>query len=217
MTSTATLGALAGTAACGEQSLASLEDPEEGHLVARPGAPVFTPQIGVNNLGIGGARDGVRFIPTTYRPGEALPLMVTLHGASGNAYGGIQPFLAFAETARVVLVSPDSRNVSWDRRYGGFGVDSRFLDNALSDTYLRCAIDPKRLAVKETGEWRRQTADVQSTAIPPAAISRLLSPFSRLFYPPINSRRPRALGAAARPPAPANTISVSTYGTARKS
>ncbi len=147
LTSTATLGALAGTAACGEQSLASLEDPEEGHLVARPGAPVFTPQIGVNNLGIGGARDGLRFIPTTYRSGEALPLMVTLHGAGGNAYAGIQPFLAFAETARVVLVSPDSRNVSWDRRYGGFGVDARFLDNALSDTYLRCAIDPQRLAI----------------------------------------------------------------------
>ena len=151
LTSAATLGALAvstaGVTACGEQTLAPLEDPEEGHLVARPGLPLFTPQVGVNNLGFGGARDGVRFIPTTYRPGEALPLLVTLHGASGNAYTGIQPFLAFAEEARVVLISPDSRNVSWDRRYGGFGVDARFIDNAMSDTYLRCAIDPARIAI----------------------------------------------------------------------
>ncbi|MBL0171614.1 MAG: phospholipase [Gemmatimonadaceae bacterium] len=148
LTATATGGALvAGVSACGEQNLAPFEDPEEGHLVSRPGAPVFTPQLGVNALGIGGTRDGLRFVPTTFRPGEALPLLVTLHGAGGNAYSGIQPFLAFAESARVVLVSPDSRNVSWDRRYGGFGVDSRFLDNALSDTYLRCAIDPTKIAI----------------------------------------------------------------------
>ena len=147
--STATLGALAtaSSTACGEQTLAPLEDPEEGHLVSRPGPPVFTPQLGVNALGLGGTRDGLRFVPSTFRPGEALPLLVTLHGASGNAYNGLQPFLTFAEAARVVLISPDSRNLSWDRRYGGFNVDARFIDNAMSDTYLRCAIDPAKIAI----------------------------------------------------------------------
>lgn len=149
--STATLGTLAvmsaGAMGCGEQSLAPLEDPEEGHLAARPTTPVFTPQIGVNPLGIDRGRDGLRFVPTTWRPGEALPLLVTLHGGGADAYSGIQPFLPFAESARVILISPDSRNVTWDRRYGGFAVDARFMDNALSDTFLRCAIDPAKIAI----------------------------------------------------------------------
>lgn len=149
LSSGATLGVAAGllTTGCGEQLLAPLEDPEEGHLVSRPGPPVFTPQLGANDLGLGSTRDGVRYVPTTYRAGEALPLLVTLHGAGGNGYGGLQSYLTFAESARVVLVSPDSRNVTWDRRYGGFGVDASFLDNALSDTYLRCAIDIRRIAI----------------------------------------------------------------------
>lgn len=146
-TSLATAGALSGLTACGDEILASVEDPEEGHLVSRPGATVFTPQLGVNNLGIGRTRDGLRFVPSTFRAGESLPLLVTLHGAGGNAYLGIQPFLNFAESARVVLVSPDSREESWDRRYGLFGSDVRFLDTALSDTYLRCLIDPRKIGI----------------------------------------------------------------------
>ena len=149
LTTTATVGALATASGCGgEQVLAPLEDPESGHLVSRPGSTVFSARLGLNDLGISSsARDGLRFVPSTYRPGEALPLLVTLHGAGGDAYAGIQPFLNFAESARVVLVSPDSRNSSWDRRSGGFGVDARFLDNALSDTYLRCDINPTKIGI----------------------------------------------------------------------
>ncbi len=146
LASGATLGALT-TAACGEQLLAPLEDPEEGHLVARPGQTVFTPQLGVHNLGIGSPRDGLRFVPSTYREGEALPLLVTLHGYGGTGLGGLQSYLAFAESARVVLVSPDARGSTWDRAFGGFGVDASFLDNALSDTFLRCSIDLQRIAI----------------------------------------------------------------------
>lgn len=148
LTSGATLGAVAGAlAGCGEQMLAPLEDPEEGHLVARPGPTVFAPALGASELGIGGARDGYRYVPTTYRADQALPLLVTLHGAGGNGYGAMQSYLAFAESARIVIVSPDSRGVTWDRAFGGFGVDASFLDNALSGTFLRCAIDQQRIAI----------------------------------------------------------------------
>lgn len=147
LASLATLGAAATGTACGEQVLAPVEDPEEGHLVARPGPPVFATKLGISDLGIGRVRDGLRFVPSTYRASEPLPLLVTLHGAGGNAYLGIQPFLAFAEAARVVLLSPDSREGSWDRRFGLFGDDVRFLDNALSDTFLECAIHPQKIGI----------------------------------------------------------------------
>lgn len=145
----ATLAASAGAllAGCEDVAFAPLEDPEDGHLVARPGAPVFAAQVGVQELGIGLSRDGFRFIPTTYRAGEALPLLVTLHGAGGGGYAGLRPFLGLAEAARFVMVSPDSRGATWDRTYGSFGPDSRFIDNALSDTFLRCDIDRQRMAI----------------------------------------------------------------------
>lgn len=147
LTSAATVGAVATLSGCEESTGSPLEDPAEGHLVSRPGTPVFSPQLGLNELGIGRERDGLRFVPTTYRADEALPLLVTLHGAGGDGFAGIQPFLNFAETARVVVVSPDSREGSWDRRYGRFGADVSFIDNALSDTYLRCRIDRTRIAI----------------------------------------------------------------------
>ena len=147
LTSAAAAGAVATLTGCEESTGAPQEDPAEGRLVSRPGAPVFSPHLGLNELGIGRERDGLRFVPNTYRPEEALPLLVTLHGAGGDAFAGIQPYLNFAETARVVVVSPDSRDGSWDRRYGRFGADVSFIDNALSDTYLRCRIDRTRIAI----------------------------------------------------------------------
>jgi len=138
---------LAGASACDDPVVAPREAAGEGHLSSRPTAPVFAAQLGVNDLGITSGRDGLRFVPSTYRASEALPLLVTLHGAGGTAYGGLQPFLTFAEEARVVLLSPDSRTVTWDRRFGSFAGDARYLDTALSDTYLRCNIDPARIAI----------------------------------------------------------------------
>ena len=108
---------------------------------------MFSPQLGLNALGTGRERDGWRFVPTTYRADEALPLLLTFHGAGGDGYSSIQPYLNFAETAKVVVLSPDSRESSWDRRYGRFGADVSFIDNALSDTYLRCRIDRTKMAI----------------------------------------------------------------------
>lgn len=135
------------TTGCGEEMLAPLVDPEEGHLVSRPGVPVFIPVAGVAELGIGNKRDGWRFVPTTYVPGDSLPLLVFLHGYGGDGYGVMQPYLQWAEDHKVVLLAPDSRNVTWDRGFGSFDVDARFIDTALSDTFLRTAIDPAKVAL----------------------------------------------------------------------
>ena len=134
-------------AGCEEQVLAPREDPEDGHLVARPGQAIFLPTVGTSEVGLGAVKDGLRFVPSTYRAGEALPLLVTLHGYGSNAYAGFQRYLGFAESARVVLLSPDSRGQTWDRAFGGFGADSRFIDNALSETFLRCSIDRLRIGI----------------------------------------------------------------------
>ena len=147
LTSAATVGAVATLSGCEESTGSPLEDPGEGHLASRPGAPVFSPQLGLHELGTGYERDGWRFVPSTYRSDEALPLLLTLHGAGGEGWDSIRQYLNFAETAKVVVVAPDSRESSWDRRYGRFGADVSFIDNALSDTYLRCRIDRTKMAI----------------------------------------------------------------------
>lgn len=128
--------------------LAPLVGPEEGHLAARPGLPVFSADKGVTALALGNSkRDGWRFVPTTYTVGDVLPLLVLLHGYGGDGYGMLQPYLQWAEDNKVVLMAPDSRNVSWDRGFGSFGVDVRYIDTALSDTFLQIAIDPVKIAL----------------------------------------------------------------------
>lgn len=136
------------TSACGEEVLAPLVGPDEGHLAARPGAPVFTSVKGVSPLRLGNAkRDGFRFIPSTHVAGDILPMLVLLHGYGGDGYGMFQPYLQWAEDNKVVLLAPDSRNVSWDRGFGSFDIDVRFMDGALSDTFLQVAINPAKIAL----------------------------------------------------------------------
>lgn len=142
------LGAGLLTSACGEELLAPLEGPDEGHLAARPGPPVFAAVKGVSALKLGNSkRDGFRFIPSTYVAGDVLPLLIVLHGYGGDGYGMIQPYLQWAENNKVALLAPDSRNVSWDRGFGSFDIDVRFMDGALSDTFLQVDIHPAKIAV----------------------------------------------------------------------
>lgn len=117
-----------------------------GRLQAQPGVPTRAATTGLQPLGLGGTRDGLCFIPTTYTPSVPLPLVVMFHGAGGSANGALQPFLPLAESAKVVLLAVESRRSTWDRVLGGFGEDANFLNSALTDLYERCAIDPARRA-----------------------------------------------------------------------
>jgi phospholipase/carboxylesterase len=50
-----------------------------------------------------------------------------LHGAGGDARGGISPFLSLAEGAGLVLLAPESRGRTWDVLVGGYGPDVGFV------------------------------------------------------------------------------------------
>jgi len=54
-----------------------------------------------------------------------------LHGAGGDAQGGISPFLGLADGAGLALLAPDSSGRTWDVLAGGYGPDVRFVDRAL--------------------------------------------------------------------------------------
>ena len=133
-----------------EESRPSLSPalPEVGRLGARPGRPTVPPLgPGLHALGLEAGRDALLFVPSGYQPGKPAPLVVMLHGAGGNARGGLDPLLGFAEDAGVLLLSPDSRGRTWDIIHGAFGPDVAFLDEALAYVFERYEVDAAQVAV----------------------------------------------------------------------
>jgi phospholipase/carboxylesterase len=125
------------------------EAPEtnDGRLTARPVAVAGSVLTGTTPLNLGGARDGLLFVPGAYKPETPAPLIVLLHGAGGSGMGVFQRFAAAVEAASVVVVAPDSTGSTWDIAHGGFGPDVKYIDRALKAVFPRVAVDPARIAL----------------------------------------------------------------------
>ena len=123
----------------------------EGRLALQPrlGEPSEpAPPGGLHPLGLGDRRDGLLFVPPGYRPDRAMPLVVMLHGAGGDAPGALAPFVARAEELGLVLVAPESRGRTWDVLEEGYGPDVAFVARALDHVGRRLAVDPRRVVVE---------------------------------------------------------------------
>ena len=73
--------------------------------------------------------------------------MVMLHGAGGDARGGLKLLKPLADAAGLILLAPASRLPTWDVIFGGYGPDIAFIDSALTQTFSRYAVDPAQIAV----------------------------------------------------------------------
>jgi len=122
---------------------------KRGLLHARPGAsPAATPpRRGLLPLGMGGKRDGVLYVPASYDPAHASPLLLWFHGAGGDGRQLVDALAETAEAKACLVVSPDSRGRTWDMILGGYGPDVAFIDGALAQVFETHAVDPGRLAV----------------------------------------------------------------------
>ena len=152
-------GAALVTIACGGPGMTdgrsgALQGPDEergrkGLLRERPRPPVAGGGApGLQALGLGGDRDGLMFVPSGYDEDHPLPLVVMLHGAGGNATGGLAPFHDRADEAGLILLAPESRGRTWDVILGGYGSDEDFIDRALAQAFDRYAVDPERVTVE---------------------------------------------------------------------
>jgi phospholipase/carboxylesterase len=133
-----------------EVPVAAVLDEHEGRLRARPGRPpVEVPERGLRPLGLGGQRDGLLYVPASYRADRPAPLVVVLHGSRSGAREGLAPWLKLADEAGLLLLAPESRGRTWDIVLldGGYGPDVPFIDRALAHVFERYTVEPKRLAL----------------------------------------------------------------------
>jgi predicted esterase len=118
-----------------------------GRLLARPATVNETAQSGLIRLGLGQLRDGLVYVPASYEASRPAPLVLSLHGAGGNAQQGIGLLQAEADRRGFIVLAVESRRATWDLLMGGYGPDVEFLNRALARTFGLYAVDPQRVAV----------------------------------------------------------------------
>jgi predicted esterase len=110
--------------------------------------PTGTAPVGLQPLGLSAKRDGLLYVPKNYQASKPAPLVVMLHGAGGDARGGLTPFQNLADAAGLILLAPASRRETWDVLFEEYGPDITFIDQALAQTFSRYAVDPTRIALE---------------------------------------------------------------------
>jgi predicted esterase len=122
--------------------------PSGGRLRSRPRAPTLPPEPpGLRELDFGRRTGGLLYVPTGYRGDNPAPLAVLLHGAGGNARGGIDPWLPFADDAGLLLLAPESLRATWDVIVGSSGQDLTIIDRGLAHVFARYVVDPNHLGI----------------------------------------------------------------------
>lgn len=119
-----------------------------GRLAARATAPTATTNPGLYPIGLASGRDGLLYVPTSYKPDTPAPLALLLHGAGRDSSELLTPMKPLADTTGLVLVAPDSRGVTWDAIGAGlFFDDVIYIDRALKSVFSRVRIDASRVRI----------------------------------------------------------------------
>ena len=118
-------------------------------LDARPtaGTGAALPPAGTQPLGLEADRDPLLHVPADLVAGRPAPLVVTLHGAGGDAEGGLALLRAQADERGLLLLAPASRAATWDAVRDGYGPDVDLLDRALERVFGMVPVEPGQVAV----------------------------------------------------------------------
>lgn len=92
-------------------------------------------------------RDGTLYVPTSYRAGTPMPLLLALHGAGQAASEMLFILQGQAEANGFLLLVVDSRAATWDGIRGSFGPDVTFINKALQFTFDRYNVQAGRIGV----------------------------------------------------------------------
>lgn len=129
------------------EPLPGLGGEDEGHLRVRPTTtPTRTQTPGTAApLSLGSDRDGQLYVPASYTGSTAIPVVLSLHGASQNSATGLALLRTHADARGFAIVAPDSRGGTWDRVRGRFLEDVQFIELALALAFATVRADPARI------------------------------------------------------------------------
>ena len=109
---------------------------------AQEAIPYGQSRLGLSDEG----RDGTLYIPKSYKPGTKMPLLIMLHGFSG--WGDNQRSLfALAEELGFIVITPESRDITWGKEAPGFDQDVRYIGAAFRHVGSIVNIDFDRVAL----------------------------------------------------------------------
>lgn len=103
--------------------------------------------LGKSRLGIAdGDRDGTVYVPQSYKKGVPMPIVVMLHGFRSTAEA-VRYTFPLAEEFGVIILAPESRDVTWGQSIPGFDTDSRYIGMAYRWVSEVLTIDTSRVAM----------------------------------------------------------------------
>jgi len=127
--------------------LSSCSQAQSGvRIRARPvKSPTGETIAGVIPLELRKDRDALLYVPKSL-PNPA-PLVLYLHGATGDERQGIRRLGDLAEEFGFLLLSPASQEITWDAIRSSYGPDVSLIDRALDKVFSQRRVDPKKIAV----------------------------------------------------------------------
>ena len=140
-------GLLASTALALPTAATALSVSADGRLATRPRKPTKTTAPGEHVLVDDSGRRALLQIPASYDPKKPAPLFLALHGAGNSGDGMMRNSRGPAESRGVIVLTPSSRDSTWDAIRGRYAHDLDKIDHLLAQVFDRCAIDPAHLAI----------------------------------------------------------------------
>lgn len=117
---------------------------EDAELSRRLAQAPERPDTGVIHAGEPGARGGFSlYVPETYEPTQAWPVVFALHGGSGNGASFLWSWLREARTFGAILVAPTSVGRTWAIQ--GDDADTPNLARILAAVRAQWRVDGSRL------------------------------------------------------------------------
>jgi phospholipase/carboxylesterase len=111
-------------------------------IAAQDKIPYGQTPLGLSDDG----RDGVLYVPKSYRHGTATPLLIMLHGFAGWG-DGQKGIFTLAEELGFIVIAPESRDVTWGKEAPGFDADVRYLGAAYRHVTSMLDVDGERVGL----------------------------------------------------------------------
>ncbi|HLX15005.1 MAG TPA: phospholipase [Bradyrhizobium sp.] len=117
---------------------------EDAELAARLAAPAIETTGIIHDHNEPGGRGGFSlYVPEYYAPDRTWPLVMALHGGSGNGRGFLWSWLRDARSLGAILVAPTATGSTWALM--GEDADTPNLIRILDSVRSRWSVDPARL------------------------------------------------------------------------